>query len=242
MTQSIELQPPIANTGDPIPAGRLQADVRRVLDVVYGGGVAIVPLDVAYAIVGHKEAAIRAIFKAKNRSYEKPSGMLSNWRMSEEIHILPDEKRAMIRTMIQEVGLPFSVVAPFRADHPFFRKVDPFVMQNSTKSNTLDMLLNAGQMHDEIARQSWDEGLPVFGSSANTSLMGSKYRLEDIEPQVREAADLSIDHGRSKFANEHGRSSTIIDFTTFNVIRIGVEFDKLKAAFFDRFGVTLKTT
>jgi hypothetical protein len=159
--------------------------------------------------------------------------------MSEEIHVLPEEKRSMIREMIAHEKLPFSVVAPFRSTHSFFVRVDPFVMQNSTKAQTLDMLLNAGVVHDELARQSWAAGRPVFGSSANTSLKGSKYRIQDIEAGVRDSADIILDYGLSKYANPEGRSSTIIDFRDFSVIRVGVCFDQLSAAFERRFGISL---
>ena len=227
-------------TDAPVPAERLQGDVVRVLEAVYGGGVAIVPLDVAYAIIGHRPEAIRSIFDAKQRSYEKPSGMFGNWRMSREIHLLPDDKHDMVRTIIEEERLPFSVVAPFHRDHPIFAKVDPFVLESSTKAGTLDMLLNAGIFHDEIARQSHERMAPIFGSSANTSLKGSKYRLGDIEARVREAASIEVDYGLSKYANDEGRSSTIIDFRDFSVVRVGVCFDRLQAAFKSRFGVALE--
>lgn len=240
MPKVLSLDPPIANTGNPIPQDRLEHDVAEVLDVVYGGGVAIVPLDVAYAIVGHSKAAIRRIFVAKSRSYEKPSGMFANWTTSNHLHLLPDEKREMIRSVIEQDHLPFSVVAPFNDKHPFLANVDPFVIQNSTKAGTLDMLLNAGSFHDEIARQAWASGKPVFGSSANSSLKGSKYHLEEIEPEVRAAADICVDYGLSKYANEEGRSSTIIDFTDFTVIRVGVVFERVRQAFKDRCGVDLK--
>ena len=230
----------ITRTDEPVPAERLQGDVARVLEAVYGGGVAIVPLDVAYAIIGHRPEAIRSIFDAKQRSYEKPSGMFGNWRMSRDIHLLPDDKHDMVRTVIEEERLPFSVVAPFRQDHPVFAKVDPFVLDSSTKAGTLDMLLNAGIFHDEIARQSYERLAPIFGSSANTSLKGSKYRLGDIEERVRAAATIEVDYGLSKYANDEGRSSTIIDFRDFSVVRVGVCFDRLQAAFKTRFGVTLE--
>lgn len=233
-------EPVIARTDAPVPAERLQRDVARVLNVVYGGGIAIIPLDVAYAIIGHRPQAIRGIFDAKQRSYEKPSGMFGNWQMSRDIHLLPDEKHDMVRTIIEEERLPFSVVAPFRQDHPIFAKVDPFVLDSSTKAGTLDMLLNAGIVHDEVARQSYERLAPIFGSSANTSLKGSKYRLGDIEEQVREAAAIEVDYGLSKYANDEGRSSTIIDFRDFSVVRVGVCFDRLQAAFKTRFGVTLE--
>lgn len=233
-------QPRFETTDAPIPRERLERDVARTLETIYGGGVAIVPLDVAYAIIGHRPEGIRRIFDAKQRSYEKPSGMFGTWEMSREIHVLPEEKREMIRTIVVEERLPFSVVAPFRDDHPIFEHVDPFVLGSSSKAGTLDMLLNAGVFHDEIARQSWQRGRPVFGSSANTSLRGSKYRLEDIEDRVRGAADVAFDYGTSKYANDEGRSSTIIDFRDFSVVRVGVCYPRLKAAFHDRFGVELK--
>lgn len=233
-------EPVIARTDAPVPAERLQRDVARVLNVVYGGGIAIIPLDVAYAIIGHRPQAIRGIFDAKQRSYEKPSGMFGNWQMSRDIHLLPDEKHDMVRTIIEEERLPFSVVAPFREDHPIFAKVDSFVLDSSTKAGTLDMLLNAGIVHDEVARQSYERLAPIFGSSANTSLKGSKYRLGDIEERVREAAAIEVDYGLSKYANDEGRSSTIIDFRDFSVVRVGVCFDRLQAAFKTRFGVTLE--
>ena len=81
----------------------------------------------------------------------------------------------------------------------------------------------------------------MFGSSANLSLTGSKYRYEDIDQPIRDAAAIHFDYGQSKYAHKDGLSSTIIDFTDFSVIRIGHCFDRLKNAFATRFGVTLKS-
>jgi hypothetical protein len=61
-----------------------------------------------------------------------------------------------------------------------------------------------------------------------------------VESAVLNAADLIIDYGLSKYHNPHGRSSTIIDFSDFSVIRIGVCFDQLKQIFQERFGVILQ--
>ena len=227
------------STAVPPTQSRLDADATEVLACLDGGGVAIIPLDVAYAIIGQRENAIRRIFAAKQRSYEKPSGLLATWMMSEAIHDLPSDRRDMIRTVIEQEDLPFSVVAPFDARHPFFARVDPFVMRNSTRAGTLDMLLNAGALHTTLARKSWEAMKPVFGSSANTSLRGSKYALQDIEPEVLGAADLMVDHGRSRYANPDGCSSTIIDFRDFRVIRPGVRIDDLRRVFRERFDVVL---
>jgi tRNA A37 threonylcarbamoyladenosine synthetase subunit TsaC/SUA5/YrdC len=229
-------------TSDPVPAETLRADVARVLDTIAAGGVAIVPLDVAYAVIAAREAGIRKIFAAKKRSYEKPSGMFADPSLSREIHLMDERRHGIVEAMVREVRLPFSVVAPFRADHPIFANVDPFVLGSSSKAGTIDMLINAGLVHDEIARQSRARGMPVFGSSANTSLAGSKYRYAEIEAEVREAADIHLDYGRSLYANPKFRSSTIIDFRDFTVIRIGVEFERLAQEFSTRFGIVLQLT
>ena len=226
-------------TAQTVPADRLRGDVSRLMQVLSDGGVALAPLDVAYAILAMRESGIRRIFSAKQRSYDKPSGMFGSAALSAELHIMDDDRHAMVRELVADVGLPFSVVSPFHVDHPLLAGVDPFVLQSSTKVGTLDMLINAGQFHDEIARQVRELGRPVFGSSANLSLSGSKYRLEDIDAPVREAADIAFDYGVSRYANDEGRSSTIVDFRDFNVVRVGVCFDRLETAFRDRFDVKL---
>ena len=219
------------NTADPAPSKQLRTDVTLLLDTIAAGKVAIAPLDVAYAVNACTEAGVRRIYAAKKRSYEKPGGLFANVAMSRAIHIMDDWKHDLAETIVREENIPFSIVAPFKTRHEFFSRVDPFVMQSSTKAGTMDMLLNAGQFHNEIARQSLERGMPVFGSSANTSLQGSKYRYEDIEAPVREAASVFFDYGVSKYANPEGYSSTIVDFRDFSVIRVGVVFDRVAAAF-----------
>lgn len=152
-------------TSDPVADEQLRPDVQRLLATLYDGGVGIVPLDVAYAILAATPEGIRSIFDAKQRSYEKPSSMFANVEMSAALHIMDDDRHAIAATLVREVGLPFSVVAPFHEDHPLLAAVDPFVLQSSSKVGTLDMLLNAGQFHDEIARQALAMGRPEGSAS-----------------------------------------------------------------------------
>jgi tRNA A37 threonylcarbamoyladenosine synthetase subunit TsaC/SUA5/YrdC len=228
-------------TSDPVVPEQLHADITRLFDALAAGGIGIVPLDVAYAVVATMPNGIRRIFEAKRRSYDKPSGMFGNWRMSRDIHLMDERKHAMVREIVEQERIPFSVVAPFRSEHALFANVDPFVLKNSSKGGTLDMLLNAGQFHDAIAEGSVARGTAVFGSSANLSLTGSKYRYEDIDQPIREAAAVHFDYGQSKYAHKDGLSSTIVDFADFSVVRIGHCFERLAGAFATRFGVTLKT-
>ena len=231
----------IRRTSDPVPPEQLDRDVAFLLDTLAAGGVGIAPLDVAYAILAATPAGIRRIFAAKQRSWDKPSGLFADWRTSREIHLMDTARHDMVRCLVEEERVPFSVVAPFRADHPRVAAADPFVLERSTKGGTMDMLLNAGPFHDAVAATGRARGMLVFGSSANRSLSGSKYRFGDIDASVRAAADIHFDYGLSRYANPDGRSSTIIDFRDFTVVRVGVCFETLRDAFRTRFGVALKT-
>lgn len=43
--------------------------------------------------------------------------------------------------------------------------------------------------------------MPLVGTSANVSLTGSKFRVEDIEREIIEAAGIAVDYGLSKYRN-----------------------------------------
>ena len=72
-------------TSDPVPPEQLKSDIARLFDALAAGGIGLVPLDVAYAVIATTPGGIRRIFEVKRRSYEKPSGMFGNWRMSRDI-------------------------------------------------------------------------------------------------------------------------------------------------------------
>jgi len=218
----------------------VSADAERVMQVLVDGGVAIIYLDVAYAVLGRSEASVRRIYAAKGRSFSRPTGIVGCLPMHDEIHLMDARGREIVRAVTVEHGLPLSVIAPFRRDHPFLENLDPFVLNNANKDGTLNLLINAGRLRDAIARLSWARGVPLVGSSANVSLTGSKYRVEDIEPPILEAADIVIEYGESRYANPHGRSSTMIDFRDFSIVREGVCFEPIREVLRSRFGVELK--
>ena len=98
----------------------------------------------------------------------------------------------------------------------------------STRDGTLALLLNAGPLHDELARLSLQQSFPIFGSSANKSLGGSKFLLEDVEPEVRAIAGIEIDYGLCRYHNAIKISSTIIDFVNWKVVRWGVCYEQIR--------------
>jgi tRNA A37 threonylcarbamoyladenosine synthetase subunit TsaC/SUA5/YrdC len=212
---------------------------RSVFDDIERGGIAIVPLDVAYAVLAMQGESVERVFAAKRRSADKPNGMMGDWDIFSEVHDVDQRARDVVRAVTIDLDLPLSVVAPFRIDHPLIASADPVTIGRSTKLGTLDLLLNAGPVHREIARLSGERGRAVFGSSANTSMTGSKFRLEDVDAPVREVATVEIDRGLVKYANDRGISSTIIDLATWQVHRYGVCFDQISDALQRWFGISL---
>lgn len=214
----------------------MRADAARVVDTVAAGGVAMFPVDVGYAIVGNSESAIARIFACKRRSFEKACGMFSNRDMFLALADVGEREAAIVDSVTRKHGLPFSVVVPFKADHAFFSRLSPLTRARSSRGGTIDMLLNAGALHDEVARMSWERGLPILGSSANTSLSGSKYRFADVEAPVRDEADLALDYGETRYSHPAGMGSSIIALPGLKPIRRGIMFDRICDIIGDEFG------
>jgi tRNA A37 threonylcarbamoyladenosine synthetase subunit TsaC/SUA5/YrdC len=217
----------------------IEEHVRRMIDVMQSGGVVIVPNDMGYGLCAFQPDAMQRTFQAKQRSFDKPCGVWGSWEVSGELHVLPAEKHEMVRQIDVEENLPFAVVADMQPGHPLVRNTPPATLARCSKNGTMEMIINGGAVHEEIVKQSLARGMPVFGSSANMSQKGTKYRVADIEPEVMAAVDLCIDHGTCKYASDKGLSSTIIDLRDFKVVRAGHFYEELRAAFKRRFDVEL---
>jgi len=100
------------------------------------------------------------------------------------------------------------------------------------------MLVNAGAFLDDLTRLSFARGILFFGSSANVSLTGTKFRVEDIEPEILAIADLVIDYGLCKY-HPHQSSSTLLNLETLEVVRYGSCFEDIADAMRRHFGVAL---
>ena len=57
-------------------AAQIERDAQQVFDVVRDGGVALIPLDVAYALVARSPDAVRRVYAAKGREFGKPMGLV----------------------------------------------------------------------------------------------------------------------------------------------------------------------
>ena len=164
--------------------------------------------------------------------------MLGDLALHRELHVLDQRGWDVASALIEDEDLPLGAIAPARMDHPILRTMEPEALAASTSAGTVLMLLNAGPFHAAITRLSREALHPLFGSSANLSLSGTKFRVEDIEPEVMAIADIVIDHGLRLY-HLYRASSTLLDLETFEVVRYGACFELIADTLKRRFGITL---
>lgn len=215
-----------------------EADARRAYDVVAGGGVAIIPCDIGYAIVGASPEAIARAFAAKRRAPAKLNALTGCRALHQAVHDVDARGREVVRAITEDLDLPLGTVARYRPEHPLVRRIAPEVLEQSTKAGTVAMLVNAGRFLDALGWLSFVNNLPIIGSSANVSHRGVKFRVDEIEPEVREAADLVIDHGVMRWA-AYNCSSTMLDVNEMKVVRHGIGFDLIQDRLKRQFGIEL---
>lgn len=215
------------------------ADALKAFRVMRAGGVALLPLSVSYAIFAHTARGVERIYELKQRAQTKPNGMIGNWDIFAEVLDTSERDKDLVRCITQDHDLPLSVIAPFRADHDWLRTVEHGGLRRSTKGNTMDLLLNAGPLHNALARMSWESAVPLMGSSANVSLTGSKFELAHVQESLRHGCDIVLDYGRSRYANPHAIGSTIIELPGWRVLRWGGCFEQQAAIIRKSFGIDL---
>ena len=204
----------------------ITADAQRAMEVMQNAGIAILPNDVGYSLIAARASALRKIFDAKKRAPAKLNAMLGNADLHRELHVVSARGREIVDAITRDYDLPLGLIAPCRSGHPLLRGLDPDTFERSTKDDTLLMLLNAGPFHREITRLSLERETPLFGSSANLSMHGTKFRVEDMEPEITSIADVIIDYGLMKY-HMWKASSTLLNCETLEVVRYGSCYENI---------------
>jgi tRNA A37 threonylcarbamoyladenosine synthetase subunit TsaC/SUA5/YrdC len=215
------------------------SDAQRAFRIMGAGGVTLLPLSVSYAIFAHTALAIERIYALKKRPQTKPNGVIGNWDIFNEVIQVEARDRDLVRCLTIDHDLPLSIIGPYRADHDWLRTVQFGALHRSTKNGTMDLLMNAGPLHNELARLSLEAAQPLMGSSANISGSGSKFRFDDVQESLREGCDLAMDYGTSRYVNEWQMGSTIIELPSWRVLRWGGLFEQQAQLVKKHFGVEL---
>jgi len=202
----------------------IPGDARRAIDIIKKGGIALVPNDTGYALCGASMDPLKKIYDTKRRGSHKRNAMAGDLETQRDLMTLGRREQSMVEALVVDHDLPIGVIGTFRADHPLLRKLDDDAVKASTAVGTIGMLLNAGRFHKELTRLSREEVVPLFGSSANLTGTGTKFRVEDVQPELRKIADITIDYGLRRY-HLYRRAGTLINFSTMEVIRIGACYE-----------------
>ena len=198
----------------------IKSDARRVESAICGGGVAIVQGDVGYGMLtATPEAASRTI-SLKRRADHKRHGMIGNAEFRRDAMKLDKRQHDMVDAITVDFDLPLGVIGPVRKDHQIIAGIEPNTLRASMVGDTMAMLHNNGALATELARLSLESNIAFLGSSANISGTGVKFRVEDIQPEIVEGADLVVDYGLAKYHLSEV-SSTMINFDSMQLIRTG---------------------
>lgn len=204
----------------------IPADAARALEVLRRGGCVMLPHVCGYGMFAGTEAAAHRIFATKQRGGHKRNTLLANAELQREIHVLDQRTQNMIEAITIDYDLPLAAIAPYRPDHPVLRGMAGDFLAGSTANGTINLFCNAGALPNELSRQARAVDQLVIGSSANMTGTGQRFRVDDVQPEVRAIADLIIDHGLGRY-HWAKRSATIINFATYEVVRIGACYDQI---------------
>ena len=221
------------------PLQTIRDDAIKAFRIMKAGGVAVLPLSVSYAIFAHSARAVERIYELKQRAQTKPNGVIGNWDIFSEVMVTTPRDRELVSCITREHNLPLSVIAPYRAEHDWLRTVEFGGLRRSTKGGTMDLLMNAGALHNELARLSWESATPLMGSSANVSLTGSKFTLAEVQDSLKDGCDIVLGYGTSPYANTFAIGSTIIELPSWQVLRWGGCFEQQAEIILKHFGVAL---
>ena len=218
-----------------MPVLDVEGDAARAYAALEAGGVAIVPHTVGYAALGGSTRALETIFDTKRRGASKLNAMIGDMAIHREVHDCSPRAREVVEAIALDHDLPLGCIAPARMDHPLLAALEPEMVPRSTRDGTVVMLLNAGRHHAALCRRSLEGGVPLFGSSANLSMAGTNFRVEDIEPEILAIADVVIDHGLQP-CHPYAQSSTLLNVETLEVTRVGSCYEDIADILSKHFG------
>ena len=112
----------------------IEDDAARAFAVLKDGGIAILPMDVGYSLLGGSEVALDLIFRTKGRASDKLNAMVGNQAIHEAIQKVDQRAHDVIQALTADAGLPLGVIAPCDLSHPMLNVID---MEGSNKDGTI---------------------------------------------------------------------------------------------------------
>lgn len=204
----------------------IKGDAQKAFNIIEDGGTCILPMDVGYAFLGSGLDPVMKIFNTKKRANTKYNALIGNLDHHRTLHECSSRGSEIVSAIVEDYDLPLGIIAPCNPEHELFGTIDKDLYTRSTVDDTLAMLTNAGNFHAEITKLAFEAGRLVFGSSANVSTTGTRFRVEDIQDEIKEAADYIVDYGPVKYTHQ-GMSSTLLNVETLEVNRFGCCYENI---------------
>ncbi|CAL5867158.1 uncharacterized protein PFLUO_LOCUS1370 [Penicillium psychrofluorescens] len=216
----------------------VRADALCVFKVLESGGVVILPTEVGYGLMATSAEAIERAFAAKRRRPGHAQGLYGTHALHRELHVLDDRRFEMTRVLVEDLDMSLMAVAPCRNGHRLLQALSPQTLSKVTKDGTIAMFISGSSLLREICKLNAATGQLMVGSSANVSGGGQKFRVQDIEDEVKQAADLIVDYGLQRY-HVYGRPSLIMDFGQMKVLRMGSCYELFRERMQKYWGVDL---
>lgn len=130
----------------------------------------------------------------------------------------------MTPLLVEELDMSPMVVAPCNNSHHLIQGLSPQTLSKVTRDGTTAMFISSSALLRGIYRLNYATGQLMVRSSANLSSSRQKFRVEDIEDEVKEAVDLIVDNGLRRY-HVYGRAPLIMDFGRMKVLRMGSAYE-----------------
>lgn len=190
-----------------------------IIDELLTDEVAVVPLNVAYALCAITDGGVGRIVAIKRRPAEKTCSVLGTPRIFRALIDSP------VGARVDELTLPVGLIAPLSP-------TAPTLPAGVGMNGTVNVFLASGAFGTGLADAAFNRGLLVVGSSANLSGTGNNYCLADVESEIASVAAIVVDDGPARF-QEYTRTGEPVASTNIDIsnpmaaraLRRGLVFD-----------------
>jgi tRNA A37 threonylcarbamoyladenosine synthetase subunit TsaC/SUA5/YrdC len=198
----------------------------RVIDVIDGGGLALVPFDVAYAFITGSISPLQRIYQLKLRPPKKACPVLVSWEQFVDIADSNGRDVERLKRVV-DAGLPVGVLTTPDWESDAARSIPQDCVHLLVSQGKLALFMNMGGMSEDLLEIANQRGVRLFGSSANISGMGNSFSLDDVPDEIVEAMDIVCEIGPCKYKNPDRLPTSIVDLETGTLTRSGILHDEI---------------
>ena len=194
--------------------------VEKIYQIIRNGGLVIFPSNVGYALFGHSDESMQLMFQIKQRPYTKASVVIGNLSILEEVAKLTKKIREAIEFVVKDY--PCAFIVPANESSTYLNKLGRWALKNLITDGYIAVFLNIGDLATQLVVLGEKEHFLIIGSSANHSGAGNNYIFSEVEKEITDAVQGSIDDGPSRYTHPQNRGTTIINFFNNSIQRDGI--------------------